>query len=158
MVLYILTGYRVLGIVYLYQLSGACHTHISYHNKYTRITGLDYIIMGEFTSGITIVTKCFCSLSDRSQGESTRAAAAVLHRIDPSYHFEEWLSRNVDAAVTETCPLQVAKKMTSLKGFRTTMTSSRRKSTCLFTTVTSKVGQAVKWKKWKTDENQGWVI
>ena len=29
---YILTGYWVLGIVYLDQLSGARHTHISYHN------------------------------------------------------------------------------------------------------------------------------
>ena len=28
MVLYILTGYRVLGIVYLDQLKGASHTHI----------------------------------------------------------------------------------------------------------------------------------
>ena len=32
MVLYILTGYRVLGIVYLNQPSGARHTLISYHN------------------------------------------------------------------------------------------------------------------------------
>ena len=32
MVLYILTSYRVLGIVYLDQLKGACHTHISYHD------------------------------------------------------------------------------------------------------------------------------
>ena len=33
MVLYILTGYRVLGIICLNQLSGARHTHISYHDK-----------------------------------------------------------------------------------------------------------------------------
>ena len=33
MVLYILTGYRVLGIVCLDQLYGACHTHISYHDS-----------------------------------------------------------------------------------------------------------------------------
>ena len=33
MVLYILTGYQVLGIAYLNQLSGAHHTHISYHNR-----------------------------------------------------------------------------------------------------------------------------
>ena len=33
MVLYILTGYRVLGVVYLDQLLGACHTHISNHDK-----------------------------------------------------------------------------------------------------------------------------
>ena len=32
MVLYILTGYRVLRIVYLDQRKGAHHTHISYHN------------------------------------------------------------------------------------------------------------------------------
>ena len=31
MVLYFSTGYRVLGIVYLDQLKGACHTHISNH-------------------------------------------------------------------------------------------------------------------------------
>ena len=31
-VLYILTGYQVLIIVYLNQLLGARHTHISYHN------------------------------------------------------------------------------------------------------------------------------
>ena len=28
-----LDGLRVLGIVCLDQLNGACHTHISYHNK-----------------------------------------------------------------------------------------------------------------------------
>ena len=33
MVLYILTGYHVLGIVYLDQLSGAHHTHIFYHDN-----------------------------------------------------------------------------------------------------------------------------
>ena len=33
MVLYILTGYQVFGFVYLNQLSGARHTHISYHIK-----------------------------------------------------------------------------------------------------------------------------
>ena len=33
MVLYILTGYQVLSIVYLDQLSGARHTHISYHDN-----------------------------------------------------------------------------------------------------------------------------
>ena len=32
MVLYILTGYRVLSIVYLKQLQGARHTHISFHD------------------------------------------------------------------------------------------------------------------------------
>ena len=32
MVLYISTGYWGLGIVYLDQLNGACHTHISYHD------------------------------------------------------------------------------------------------------------------------------
>ena len=32
MVLYILTGYHVLGIAYLNQLTGAHHIHISYHN------------------------------------------------------------------------------------------------------------------------------
>ena len=32
MVLYILIGYWVLGIVYLNQLSGARHTHISYYD------------------------------------------------------------------------------------------------------------------------------
>ena len=32
MVLYILTGYWVLGIVSLDQLKGACHTHISYYD------------------------------------------------------------------------------------------------------------------------------
>ena len=32
MVLYILNGYWVLGIVYLDQLKGAGHTHISYHD------------------------------------------------------------------------------------------------------------------------------
>ena len=32
MVLYIFTGYRVLGIVYLDQLLGACHMHISNHD------------------------------------------------------------------------------------------------------------------------------
>ena len=32
MVLYILTGYWVLSIVYLNQLSGACHVHISYYD------------------------------------------------------------------------------------------------------------------------------
>ena len=32
MVLYILTSYQVLGILYLDQLLGARHTHISYHN------------------------------------------------------------------------------------------------------------------------------
>ena len=32
MVLYILTNYKVLDIVYLDQLSGASHTHISYHD------------------------------------------------------------------------------------------------------------------------------
>ena len=32
MVLYISTGYRVLGIVCLDQLKGSRHTHISYHN------------------------------------------------------------------------------------------------------------------------------
>ena len=31
--LYVLTSYRVLGIIYLDQLLGACHTHISYHNN-----------------------------------------------------------------------------------------------------------------------------
>ena len=31
-VLYILTGYQVLGIVHLDQLSSACHTHISYRD------------------------------------------------------------------------------------------------------------------------------
>ena len=30
--LYILTGYQVLGIVYLDQISGARHIHISYHD------------------------------------------------------------------------------------------------------------------------------
>ena len=30
--LYILTDYKVLDIVYLDQLSGASHTHISYHD------------------------------------------------------------------------------------------------------------------------------
>ena len=35
MMLYIMTSYRVLSIVYLDQLSGACHTHISYHDKPT---------------------------------------------------------------------------------------------------------------------------
>ena len=30
---YILTGYRMLGIVNLDQLTGARHTHISHHNK-----------------------------------------------------------------------------------------------------------------------------
>ena len=33
MVLYILTNVRVLSIVYLDQLSGARHTHISYQDK-----------------------------------------------------------------------------------------------------------------------------
>ena len=33
MVLNILTGYQVLGIVYLDQLSCARHTHISYHDN-----------------------------------------------------------------------------------------------------------------------------
>ena len=32
--MYILTGYWVLGIVSLDQLSGACHTHICYHDKF----------------------------------------------------------------------------------------------------------------------------
>ena len=32
MVLFILTGYRVLDSVYLNQLSGACHPHIFYHD------------------------------------------------------------------------------------------------------------------------------
>ena len=32
MVLYILTGYLVLGIAYLDKLSGARHTNISYHD------------------------------------------------------------------------------------------------------------------------------
>ena len=36
MVLYISTDYQVLGIVYLDQLKGACHTNISYHNIYIR--------------------------------------------------------------------------------------------------------------------------
>ena len=34
MVLYFLTYYRLLGIVYLDQLQGARHTHTSYHNKF----------------------------------------------------------------------------------------------------------------------------
>ena len=38
MVLYILTGYQVLGIVYLDQLSGARHTHISYHDRGNELT------------------------------------------------------------------------------------------------------------------------
>ena len=33
MVLYISTGYLMLGIVYLDQLKGAHHTHISYHDN-----------------------------------------------------------------------------------------------------------------------------
>ena len=33
MVLYMSTGYWVLSIVYLDQLKGARHTHISYHNS-----------------------------------------------------------------------------------------------------------------------------
>ena len=33
MVLYIMTGYQVLGIVYLNQLLDARHTLISYHNR-----------------------------------------------------------------------------------------------------------------------------
>ena len=35
MLLYIWTSYRVLGIVYLNQLKGARHTHISYHDSTT---------------------------------------------------------------------------------------------------------------------------
>ena len=37
MVLYILTVYWVLGIVYLDQLYGAHHTHISFHDKHLLI-------------------------------------------------------------------------------------------------------------------------
>ena len=33
MVLYISTGFQVLGIVYLDQLKGAHYTHISYHDR-----------------------------------------------------------------------------------------------------------------------------
>ena len=40
MLLYILTGYRVLGIVYLDQLSGARYTHISYHDDCSRVRAL----------------------------------------------------------------------------------------------------------------------
>ena len=36
MVLYILTSYQVLGIVYLDQLSGALRTHISYHDRWIK--------------------------------------------------------------------------------------------------------------------------
>ena len=32
MVLYLSTGYRLLGVVYLDQLQGARHTHTSYHD------------------------------------------------------------------------------------------------------------------------------
>ena len=39
MVLYILTGYQVLGIVYLNQLLGARHTHISYHDMPHTLVG-----------------------------------------------------------------------------------------------------------------------
>ena len=34
MVFYLLTGYRLLGIVNLDQLQGAYHTHTSYHNNF----------------------------------------------------------------------------------------------------------------------------
>ena len=37
MVLYISTSYRVLGIVYLDQLKGAHHTHISYHDNKSKL-------------------------------------------------------------------------------------------------------------------------
>ena len=43
MVLYISTGYRVLGIVYLDQLKGPRHTHIFYHDTTPKvITSLVY--------------------------------------------------------------------------------------------------------------------
>ena len=38
MVLYILTGYRLLGFVYLDQLTSTRHTHISYHNMEYTVT------------------------------------------------------------------------------------------------------------------------
>ena len=41
MVLYILTGYRALSIVYLNQLSGGSHTQISYHDTAKDLLLLD---------------------------------------------------------------------------------------------------------------------
>ena len=43
MVLYISTGYWVLGIECLDQLKGARHTHISYHNNVTTCPPLKLI-------------------------------------------------------------------------------------------------------------------
>ena len=43
MVLYILTSYWVLGIVYLDQLSGACHTHMSYQDNTTIVHSSQYL-------------------------------------------------------------------------------------------------------------------
>ena len=47
MVLYILTGYQVLGIVYLDQLTGARHTH-------TYLIRITCRLLQDFTSYITI--------------------------------------------------------------------------------------------------------
>ena len=44
MVLYITTSSQVLGIVYLNQLKGAHHTHISYHNIYSLILKTKYYL------------------------------------------------------------------------------------------------------------------
>ena len=59
MVLYILTSYRVLSIVYLDQLKGACHTHISYHDnsKKPAVYKLILKISPEYFSSLKISPK-----------------------------------------------------------------------------------------------------
>ena len=46
MVLYISASYRVLGIVCLDWLEGACHKHISYHDKIIKKNLTGWILSG----------------------------------------------------------------------------------------------------------------
>ena len=63
MVLYILTGYQVLGIVYLDQLSGAHHTQISYHDNPNDGSGKKYHLLSGHSVVVNLTEKVILHFS-----------------------------------------------------------------------------------------------
>ena len=70
MVLCILFGYWVLGVVYLDQLSGARHVHISYHDKNLKKTSFKVIIWKGMAYGYNCLSiRCLKKVTSKNKIE-----------------------------------------------------------------------------------------
>ena len=82
MVLYILTCNRVLSIVCLDQLYGACHTHISYHNMARQGPFINDVTQNWLPLPYSVALKCLLCLYLMSQ------KFVPLLLLDALHHFK----------------------------------------------------------------------